>query len=158
MTNEEEKNTKKCPYCDEEIAAAAKKCKHCGEWLEKESELEEDEQVPEEIEEEGEGYLRWIISTGLAAIAWALFYFGSWHFVLGKKVSLFLQYLSTGKLKSQNLIWDEYAIAFRINDSFWGFARDARFFDSPIIQWFMLSFSIVAMFYALKILIFGYND
>ena len=26
---------KKCPYCDEEILAVAKKCKHCGEWLEK---------------------------------------------------------------------------------------------------------------------------
>lgn len=28
--------TKKCPYCGEEILAVAKKCKHCGEWLEEE--------------------------------------------------------------------------------------------------------------------------
>ena len=27
--------TKTCPYCGEEILAAAKKCKHCGEWLDK---------------------------------------------------------------------------------------------------------------------------
>jgi thiol-disulfide isomerase/thioredoxin len=26
--------TQKCPHCDKEILAAAKKCKHCGEWLE----------------------------------------------------------------------------------------------------------------------------
>ncbi len=27
--------TKRCPYCGEEILAVAKKCKYCGEWLEK---------------------------------------------------------------------------------------------------------------------------
>lgn len=26
-------DTKRCPYCGEEIKAAAKKCIHCGEWL-----------------------------------------------------------------------------------------------------------------------------
>lgn len=28
-----EKETRKCPYCGEEILAVAKKCKFCGEWL-----------------------------------------------------------------------------------------------------------------------------
>lgn len=30
------KETKRCPYCGEEIMKAARKCKHCGEWLDKE--------------------------------------------------------------------------------------------------------------------------
>lgn len=29
------KPTKVCPNCGQEIAASAKKCRHCGEWLEK---------------------------------------------------------------------------------------------------------------------------
>ena len=29
--------TKKCPYCGEEIMASAKKCRHCDEWLDKEA-------------------------------------------------------------------------------------------------------------------------
>ena len=28
--------TKRCPYCGEEIKASAKKCRYCGEWLDKE--------------------------------------------------------------------------------------------------------------------------
>lgn len=30
-----EQQTKKCPYCGEEILAVARKCKHCGEWLDR---------------------------------------------------------------------------------------------------------------------------
>lgn len=32
--------TKRCPYCGEEILAVAKKCKHCGEWLDKDASTE----------------------------------------------------------------------------------------------------------------------
>jgi hypothetical protein len=35
MASENEKQVIKCPYCSEEILASAKKCKHCGEWLDR---------------------------------------------------------------------------------------------------------------------------
>lgn len=36
-----EKITKTCPYCGEEIMPSAIKCKHCGEWLNKEPALKD---------------------------------------------------------------------------------------------------------------------
>lgn len=33
--------TKECPYCGCEIMAVAKKCKHCGEWLDKTESIEQ---------------------------------------------------------------------------------------------------------------------
>jgi len=41
---------KLCPYCGEEILAVAKKCKHCGEWLDKKESVEtriEPQYIPE---------------------------------------------------------------------------------------------------------------
>lgn len=31
--------TKKCPYCGEEILVVARKCKHCGEWLDRKEKI-----------------------------------------------------------------------------------------------------------------------
>lgn len=38
-----EKETRKCPYCGEEILIVAKKCKHCGEWLDNQEEEQEEQ-------------------------------------------------------------------------------------------------------------------
>lgn len=37
--------TKRCPYCGEEILAVARKCKHCGEWLDKEEPKKEEKKM-----------------------------------------------------------------------------------------------------------------
>lgn len=39
-----EKETKRCPYCGEEILIVAKKCKHCGEWLEEVASVSENKE------------------------------------------------------------------------------------------------------------------
>lgn len=48
-----EKNfeTKRCPYCGEEILAIAKKCKHCGEWLSEDKTQENDSFASSESED-----------------------------------------------------------------------------------------------------------
>ncbi len=38
---------KKCPFCDEEILAVAKKCKHCGEWLDGQNHDTQAQQKPQ---------------------------------------------------------------------------------------------------------------
>ena len=43
--------TKRCPYCDEEIMSNAKKCKHCGEWLVKPPKTTEVQQKQKKDEE-----------------------------------------------------------------------------------------------------------
>jgi hypothetical protein len=153
---------KNCPYCGEEILSTAKKCKHCDEWLEEKtdtdisnaSENESNDNVQEKKESIGERVGIFLI---LSLIGRALFYFGSWNLVLGEKINAFFQFLIYGN-HQKDFILESKGIVFRINEGYWGFAQDGRFFDSPIIQWIMLFLSLGAFFYALRGLILGFGS
>ena len=51
---------KQCPYCGEEILAVAKKCRHCGEWLDKQNDIvmpiESDHEVAQK-----KGLKKWLV-------------------------------------------------------------------------------------------------
>ena len=111
----------------------------------------------EEIEEESfiSRNSRWLHPIFFAVIGWVLFFFGSWHLILGRKISMFEQYMMSGELKKQDFFWKEDGILLRINEGWWGFVMDGRFFDAPFIQWCMLGGAIGAFGWAIWVLIFG---
>ena len=64
---------KLCPYCGEEILAVAKKCKHCGEWLDKEENVETRIE-PQYIPERNRAFKKWwIVILVILAIVIGLF-------------------------------------------------------------------------------------
>ncbi|MDM1043105.1 MULTISPECIES: hypothetical protein [Empedobacter] len=148
--------TKDCKYCGEQIAISAKKCKHCNEWLE---DNHSNNKTEENNDNKSTGFSTRIISSiFLFGIGWSLFKFGSWKLIIGKKIPTIVQYINSGNLKT-NIIWEENGILFRFNEKFYGFTNNHHYFDSPILQWFMLIFSIMSFIYAINMLLFGsYGD
>lgn len=60
--------TKKCPYCGEEIMADAKKCRHCGEWLDKTTIDNVEKPTATTQEAQKSKKITWIIAGGVVII------------------------------------------------------------------------------------------
>lgn len=154
--------TKKCPYCGEEIQTVAKKCRYCGKWINQPQVL--DTNTTKDNADNGKttsvtkqekavnkktdslkknkknSIFHKIVSVFLlrVGIGWLLFHFGGWHIVLGKELSLLAQLI----LDTRDLIFEKFGVLVRINNTYYGVINDDRYFDSPIIQWIMLALAL----------------
>ena len=86
-----------------------------------------------------------------AVIGFALLFFGGWHLQFGGWLPGPFQQLSDSLALGHGFL-------FRINSEWYGMYMDARFFDSPVIQWFMLFVGFSNLGYALKELVRWLNN
>lgn len=108
------------------------------------------ENTSHEENEKMTGTEKIVASVIITLIGVSLFYFGGWDLIFAEKSSI-LSYITNNK----GLVFVEEGILIRINRAYYGFVKDTPFFDSPIIQWIMLIFSLGAFSWALQILFFG---
>lgn len=158
-------NRQKCPYCKEETAIGAKKCKHCGEWLDT---RESSKVMPRVVSNRNKskwdilsdkiddsGYANILSAVVFGVLGWLIFHFGSWNLIFGAKTWELRQYQLTGVLHNRFFILEDEVVAIGINNRFYGFANDAYFFDSPTLQFAMLCAALYAFYLVVKFLFFG---
>lgn len=160
----------KCPYCGEEILAVAKKCKHCGEWLEEEALSDDNQEYDENVYEDEScsndrlGCLgRILVAIAFVIVSVLIFVYGGWNIVWGHEFTKGERALiqlaakeSSSEIvtnKEQSFIVDEDALLVRVNEKFYGVIKEDRFFDSPLIQWIMLCGCIGLLGASIKVLI-----
>ena len=173
------KEKKQCPYCGEEILAIAKKCKHCGEWLDEDenSGYEEEHGDEQETDNEEDVYdyspstgnvgktiLKRIAGTiAILTIAFLLFEFGGWEVSWGRSISHSKQLILKKAQKRHEIVAPKDkgfllsgdGVLVRVNRKYYGFIKDKRHFDAPVIQWIMLSISISLFGTAIYFLVTG---
>ena len=68
-------DTKQCPYCSEEILITAKKCKHCGEYIDGElrkARVESTKQEKIVVEQKSSGAVKFLVILAIIALIAAL--------------------------------------------------------------------------------------
>ncbi len=117
-----------------------------------------DDQIEDSIEEGTSWFSRIKYFVLFSLIGWAICHFGSWHVVWDKKISLFQQYLATGRLnpKQEGILFDSSAILVRFNDAYYGVFKNTHFFDAPVIQWGMLIVALCLFEEAIRALFGGF--
>ena len=150
--------TKNCPYCGEKILLEAKKCKHCKEFINVSTHENSNYSEQETIIQGKFDLSNIILGLLIIGLGWGLYFFGSWHVLVGRSISIFEQALITGSKLSfvnKDFIFVKDGFLFRINESYYGFFCDKHFFDAPFIQWAMLFAGVYSICSGIKMFITG---
>ena len=85
------KEKKLCPYCGEEIMAVARKCKHCGKWLDKKDEHVVLTIEPQRAPKKEGGIKKWHIAVFIIILAINSAYFAKVFYIKCVFLKIFIK-------------------------------------------------------------------